>query len=813
MLKIESISKVYQTKTKSNVEALKNVSLDFSDKGLVFILGQSGSGKTTLLNIIGGLDQQTSGKIIIENNLELGKDLSFEDYRKNYIGFVFQEYNLIEDINVFDNISLAVTYPNKTARANAVEKILKDVALEGYEKRRISELSGGQKQRVAIARALAQNSKILLCDEPTGNLDSETGKEIFDLLKKISKDKLVIVVSHNEEMATEYANRIIKIKDGSIQVDSFDKEPTLSDTKVVNFENKNKVSLLYKLKCGFVNLFVQKFKTSIAFLLLFLSVFTMCLMQICLSYNSEQAIAKSFNNESSVIIIKNSSTNNDVLTISERYTLENNLNTFMETSSYADGYRIRYGTIFILDDINLDIIDSKEFYFKNGLSDGAVYVTDYFIDLVVNKDNNYSSLIFEDYTQLANAEIAYNGHTLFNIAGIIKTDYKDFYDERGNEKSETNNLNVKSYLNYKLNYQYTAIYALDNTFEKLYLENSSIAYSRNDGYFIKAQEGNYSVELNSIRVSDIQRANPLFYLSSGNFGICELDKSYEHTVRREIAEDEIVINGALYNYIFGTNIDWEDFYRQFYIAIDSGSPLENALVHLNKMISVIIENSDGEIMEIQNKKVIGVSSDFSIGKENSYAIYGLKEDIGLTNKLLSKHYVSEVNWQKISNKNALLKSLRDNSILVAGTKASLIYEKEYIVSQMSYFLIGVAGVISIIALISIFNLVNAKIRDKKKEIGILLAIGLKKSEVNFIYMISILIMMLLSILITIGLLYLTIYIINSILIVELFGFISYFNASWLTYIVIVLTCFVMFLISLFPLIRITKQKPVEIIKN
>lgn len=814
MIQLNNIDKTYQTGAKSNVVALKNINLEFKNNGLVFVLGASGSGKTTLLNLIGGLDKQTSGNIIIQNNLELGKDISFEFYRQNYVGFVFQEYNLLEDLNVFDNISLAVTYSDRVERSNAVKKILDDVALEGYEKRKISELSGGQKQRVAIARALAQNSKVLLCDEPTGNLDSDIGKEIFDLLQKISKDKLVIVVSHNEEMATLYADRIIRIKDGNIQADTSNNETINSNVKPVEFEHQNKVSFAYKLKCGFTNLFVQKFKTCVAFLLVFLSLFSVCLMQVSLSYNSEQSIAKTLSNESSIIILKNNSRNNDsVLTISEEFPLQDNLNTYMSNSNYANGYRVSNDTYFILDNTNSSIIGSKEFYFKNDLADGFAYVSDYFIDLVVNKVDNYSRLTFEDYTQLNDVEVIYKGHSQFKIAGIIKTDYKNYYDERGNAKTKDNSVYLTFPLGYKLNYQYRAIYTTNDTFEKMFIESYSSYYSRNEDYYIKVQEASYSTNLNNIQVYDIYRANPSFYLPSGYFGMCELVETLRPTVEMRIADDEIVITGALYNNVFGTNINWDDFYRQYYNSINSGSPMINSLPHLNKRISVTIENSNGKVFEIKDKKVIGVSTNITWGRDDLSAVYGTREGVGLTNKLLSNHYVSELNWQKISNKSFLLRTLRKNSILVTGTKANLIYEKEYIVSQMSYFFIGVAGIISLIALISIFNLANAKIRDKKREIGILLAIGLKKSEVNFIFMLSIIFMMLLSALIAIGLLYVTLYIINTLLIIEPFGFISYFNASWLTYVVIIFTCILMCVISFAPLSRITKQNPVDIIKN
>lgn len=217
MIKIIDISKTYQPKKGQPIHALNHVSIDFPSKGLVFVLGKSGSGKSTLLNIVGGLDTPDQGEIII--NGKSSKDFSANDYdyyRGTYVGFIFQEYNLLEDFNVGKNVGLSIEIQGKTATLEIIDKALTDVDLKGYEQRDINELSGGQKQRVAIARALIKNPSIIIADEPSGALDSETGKEVFDTLKRLSKDKLVMIISHDKEVALNYADRIIEIKDGHI---------------------------------------------------------------------------------------------------------------------------------------------------------------------------------------------------------------------------------------------------------------------------------------------------------------------------------------------------------------------------------------------------------------------------------------------------------------------------------------------------------------------------------------------------------------------------------------------------------------------
>ena len=217
MIEIKNIVKSYRPKKGVEVKALDDVSLKFPEKGLVFILGKSGSGKSTLLNVMGGLDTADSGEIIIKG--KSSKEFStgdFDSYRNTYLGFIFQEYNILEDFNVGANIALALKLQGAKATDERINEILDEVGLSGYGKRKPNELSGGQKQRVAIARALVKNPEIIMADEPTGALDSGTGIQVFDTLKKLSKDKLVIVVSHDREFAESYGDRVIELKDGKV---------------------------------------------------------------------------------------------------------------------------------------------------------------------------------------------------------------------------------------------------------------------------------------------------------------------------------------------------------------------------------------------------------------------------------------------------------------------------------------------------------------------------------------------------------------------------------------------------------------------
>ena len=239
MIKLRNIVKVYGTKSGIVTTALDDVSLDLPKSGIVFILGKSGCGKTTLLNILGGLDSPTSGEYslgdIYVSNLS---ESALNKFRNDNVGFVFQDFNLIDEYNVGKNVEFSLDLQGNNGAKEIAKEALVKVGLEGYEQRRVRELSGGQKQRVAIARAIAKDSKFILADEPTGNLDSATSKEIFELLKDIAKDKLVIVVSHDDESAEEYADRIITLHDGVLLSDNVPafKTPSIES---VEYDNSN----------------------------------------------------------------------------------------------------------------------------------------------------------------------------------------------------------------------------------------------------------------------------------------------------------------------------------------------------------------------------------------------------------------------------------------------------------------------------------------------------------------------------------------------------------------------------------------------
>ena len=265
MLKLENITKTYITGGMKQV-ALDNISLNLRDNEFVAILGPSGSGKTTLLNIIGGLDRYDSGNLIINDiSTKLYKDRDWDSYRNHTVGFVFQSYNLIPHLNILANVELALTISgiSKQERRQKALDALKKVGLEQHKAKRPNQLSGGQMQRVAIARALVNDPKILLADEPTGALDSQTSVQVMELLKEVAKDRLVVMVTHNPKLAQDYANRIVQVKDGKIISDSNPYFIECEKKDLTRHENmgKTSMSLFTSLVLSFNNLRTKKART------------------------------------------------------------------------------------------------------------------------------------------------------------------------------------------------------------------------------------------------------------------------------------------------------------------------------------------------------------------------------------------------------------------------------------------------------------------------------------------------------------------------------------------------------------------------
>lgn len=288
MIKIVNLEKVYYLKNKSFQKALSNVNLELPDKGLVLICGKSGSGKTTLLNILGGLDCQTSGDIIVDGEKLEKKDL--DSYRNYYSSFVFQDLNLIEELTVLENLEVSFDLTRRKYDKNLIIETLKkvnlpdtEISMDDFLSRHPKELSGGQKQRVSLARALLKNPLVLILDEPTAALDEENSKHIGEMLKDISKDCLVIVSSHNLDVLSSLADRIIEIEDGDVISDKTINKIEENNKKQFDSKRKGRLGFSNTMKLVFRSLWKKKVRLFVSLVLQIVTLFLFSIYYQCMT--------------------------------------------------------------------------------------------------------------------------------------------------------------------------------------------------------------------------------------------------------------------------------------------------------------------------------------------------------------------------------------------------------------------------------------------------------------------------------------------------------------------------------------------------
>lgn len=372
MLTLKNVSKSYHPKKGKVVQALKDVSLSFTETGMVFLLGKSGSGKSTLMNIIGGLDNTDQGEVIFLNKQVSSFNQSeYDAYRNTQVGFVFQEFNLIESFSVYQNIALSKRLQNQEVTREEVVNLLETLDLKDEIDRMPYELSGGQKQRISIGRALIKNPKILLADEPTGALDSDTSKQIFELLKSLSKSRLVIIVSHDRDFAQAYGDRVIELSDGKVIKDSNPIEP-ISSNQTMDLKPPH-LPLRDAFKIGLSAFLKKPVRMVITMLILIFSFTLFAGIHSVSNYNIETvAVKQAYKSNEEVLVIGRTRTNpwydrmeyinlNQEMfdSLSARYPnrfmrpiykYRYNLFTVAITSSYSPYYSIAASGIIVIDD-------------------------------------------------------------------------------------------------------------------------------------------------------------------------------------------------------------------------------------------------------------------------------------------------------------------------------------------------------------------------------------------------------------------------------------------------------------------------------
>ncbi|MCM1260120.1 MAG: ABC transporter ATP-binding protein/permease [Prevotella sp.] len=815
MLELNHITKIYTGKKEKNkIVALDDVHLSFSKTGLVFILGPSGCGKSTLLNILGGIDYPTSGSITIYGNNIPTSEKSLDDYRNQYIGFVFQDYNLISNITIYDNLSLACFNLSKDEKDRKITQVLQQVGLENYEKRFPTELSGGQMQRVAIARALLKDSQILLADEPTGNLNSEMSIEIMELLRTLSLEKLVIIVSHNESLATQYANRMIYIQDGKVVKDTLPSDVKEKNDTIQNNPSTKALSSRMIVKMMIHNLTKKKVDTVVSTFILLLSFIVMFISFSFVDYNRKDVDTKNIPQFDYLIlqsIFSNGPTNHSIYEsqlseIEKKYpsliAIKNNtIDTSQDILDYGMTFYPHY------EEITDESIYISDFAIKNLLCDGDVfYDSEGKRPVLATNDIAYDALVGTYFRK----KYGLDNFQFYRINGIYQCidGYLDAYDSSQSPLKQ----DIVEYYNKMQSHIY---YKKNGKYYKDF-HTSRMNYFPNDEPFQLSMNG-YS-DLNTHSTIDIASAINWFTTNTYQYILTDQELIYIENGEEFVVQNdnEIYLTLPLYNLAFNEDRNMDYFVRSdFYIP----NPIvEHYSSHINEEISIEIMDQYLEKHPFQKDKLIfkGILLDKNgliepehlrcqmIVSETNY--FEMIESLSL------KKF--QVKIDSVSNIRQFVKDANQLGIQIYYPYIRYINDFEYNMGMTQFVFTCLFMLLTILTLLQQYYFMKRMIKHTSKEIGILRSIGIRKKDILKIYLFQILFMTSTIIIITLIASYVAIQQIN-ITFVESYStdvFLLFYKWWYLPF-TILLIGGIGFISSSFTLFQVMRRRTIDIIRK
>lgn len=683
MLELININKTYG----KNVNALKNINLKFNSKEFVAIIGPSGCGKTTLLNIIGGLDGYNSGDLKIEHTSTASyREKDWDYYRGNEIGFVFQNYHLLSHLTVYENVKLALTMQSKKDKAKILDA-LNQVGLKSHLHKYPHQLSGGECQRVAIARAIVNNPRIILADEPTGALDSKTSLQVMEILKTLAKDHLVIMVTHNEVLAHQYASRIIALKDGEVISDSNPTEIN-QDIKPIK-RKKTSLSLMSAILLSFRHLLNKKIKTTAMIIAGSIGIIGLCLVLIFANIvnnymvnlqkntlaNSPITIRSTVNNEDPYKEVPNYKLypEDDIINVTNLYTsYYNHVNKFDEQFlNYLEA----------LDSSLYNIID-----YKTGLN----------LKILTIMNNNYKKVSTSRFTEMSD-DIAYLETQYDVLAGKLPTEV----GEIAILVDRYNNIDVSVLDSLGIDYQNKKTYTFSEMMQKEYrVILNDDAYLRNsNGTYINLF--NYSSQLESLynkselvlKISGIIRISPRAVTNLYDNGILYSRKLTEYVVNN--ANESMIVKEQ----------------KQYGLTKDmlTGQPFED----YESIYSKTTKEYQYEVWlgELCAHPVI-----------NTIRIY----TDTFRNRVVINDYLEAYNTNQPD----------DAKIRYSDYMGDITREFDVFINVLTNILVAFAAIALIVSTIMVAIITYISVIERTKEIGILRSLGARKVDIGLLFIIE-----------------------------------------------------------------------------
>ena len=803
MIRFKNVNKEYKSKKGQITKALNDININLGDKGLIFIIGKSGSGKSTLLNILGGLDSKTSGHIYIDNkDIDSFREKDYDSYRNTYIGFIFQDFNLLEEYNVFDNVMLSAKLLRKKVDKEEILNLLERLGLKGLEYRNINELSGGQKQRVGIARALIKNPKIILADEPTGNLDSHSSLETFKLLKEISKEKLVVVVSHDLENANTYADKILELQDGNairndLTVEAKD-DNTFSLTKSRLPFKECLHFALTSLKSNKVKLFFTIILTMISLVFMGISVNTSMFDKNILATDTLIENNETYYDISYVNIINSTYRTKEELPMTDEiisdFEKENNVTANPMYSIFDNNSILSFEPINDKDTIipittYVEIKDDKLLSNIIGTipkTNNEIVIHKYLADNIMEKgikDINGNLFKPTSYDNLVNSR----RELLLGLNNVIIVGIVD--DDNSRYKDLSNETIQQDYANYYVNKAYT-----------IYGKNLDLKFNTTDEAILNHAVINEDKVLKYEGISGIKVYN---------------NNSDVITQVTNLNSDEVIVSlNYLQEYVDGFKEELD-----IYLANNSGE--------YNELLSTFITNYI-------------TTNNLTVPFETHYNTKGYYKDlkitgVSLTDNYISKDYLEEIKSEAVhkelisfrvydDNETSLLKTFRKypsyeddargETLFITMPYSDDINSLAYIYSFLNKYINIVTLVFILFTILLFSNFIYVSINYSKKQIGILRALGTNKGDIIRIFLYESLTVGIISYIVSIILWFIIISILNN----SIFGNRGFIFNGIVTHplvpiLMFIYTIIISIIITVISLSKITKIKPIDAILN
>ena len=838
MIEVKLLSHTYKTKSKSEVLALSDISCCFPDTGMCFILGKSGSGKSTLLNLLGGLDKINSGDILIDGNSMLKfAEKDYNSYRATYVGIVFQEFNLLEELTVFENIELQLNIAGIKATTEIITQSLGKVGLNGYEKRFPYELSGGEKQRIAIARQLAKGVKLLLADEPTGNLDTANSENVFQILKELSKELAVVVVTHDVDFASKYADKIITLKDGCIENEEIRCERIIEQKGNVDYtQKKSQFPKKYIFKFALKNIFKRKIRFIISAFLSIISFALFAVLGSVMTVDPERSLAELF-----------ADGNNNTYVAYQAYYADNDLNKEnmlqfrgdrVLNSTFVDNFTNKYdlpriklykgdrnSTIGLISSSE-DIKNVLGYNLMDGflpLDEDSAYITDYYANMLILYAKYLENDIEKTFDKntyigsLLGKSIVVNGDssgakpTFYKVAGIIDTDYENFtYPELSpdNVGGQTGGVGYNEY----------------NLAEEKKADIYNVCYFNNDGF--KKRMADNSLVISKVEISEddffngvnFNKHSAIWENEYNKYLVLTNDAEYNSVNLKEFNNNEILLPLSYYDKIFNENDSYNKYFKEEFVGFGYIQERIEGVYpkHIGETIELKIFDSKGNLLDkrsyvfgglVISENVYSESMPLMFINEENYSDYTMMVNA----KLMRLSFSSNLKYEDILD---ILRYSKQSEVVINSQYTQAVYMKEYEILTMKKFFLTIGSAFLILSVVVFASYIASTISDKKRDIGIIKALGGTSFNIFSIY-----------------------YFLGIIfsIIVSVFSLVAYFiglpflNSSFavgviskatLLYIyppvivaIFILSFVVMTMASIVPILRISNKSPIKSIKD